>query len=1825
MLVLRRSFFIMFALMVAGTLSVAMAATTSRTQQAKLRRLNACVGLIPTLAEPPLPSTAPPDPDALLPVRSPDPYPFVFEVLNQRTDIKPDGWEIVNPAAPAFATLEQSLRWTTIAGANALPQGTALRPDMAAYWEVPLNSSNYDRLVQMDVIYIPISRNNGTNAIATHFTEDQRRLLARLADAGVTLWVDWALDAATEDNMLGGNNLPGMAGDPFRYVRNPFFTNLDTFKFTGVATAPATEHPLLNGLFAIQQDALQIGRPYGNNGATPAHTNRAMEIRAPEMMPTCNFAAVVPVPSAGRAYVAGGRYGAGYIVATAGNVGGAIAGMIASNSVRITGQNLSLADAVDVKFAFNVFNWGNEVTDTRKLGREVAEGDGWIENFTYPHLIPTGGPGSGSPWIAYPPTGLAPGSLPSNPASPLVVDGVAIAATRFLTGPSTGESWINAFEVNPNNNWDGTGSVDDSIPPTTSGTALDSDYGIGLSYDRITSWEVPQNATINGMTVGDVPLGATIGSTPYVFAAGRNGIFSLPVPRPGMAAGWTALGVPTQPTLPFQMAYTGAPGFAILPNVGDQTRAQLYAGGIVSNPLFGAGSVSGKLMAYDVTAGNGALTPAWYYPPSQEANRMGAVAGPVTTAQVMDKATGTIDTMVFTTSVSPDAASGAQAGNAGDTTGKVEGWVTASLGEPLAFPVGNNAPGGNNPNAGRRFVAARWINIPPGQGQVPQARELLWDPTRHYEVRVMDKNQNYVYARYSLEANIPGFNLLPDGTAGQVELPVPPKTPIDFSLPGQPNVWNLKDFVLVADYSVLPAPVDNGAATIRPRFSPPTPYLRNIQQQVEPTGVAGGVAVGRDNLIYYGTGQGYMCASEWRRGRAQFRWKISERAPSAMVGSGLSQQVDPTAANYLQDFAFVAAPAAGKRIVFASKNTGSIYVFEPDATLRGKLLPLPNSKVEWNVAKAQEVAIQGNHGLGFVPNSPGLLSTQQPWGRVPGQFAVDPDTATVTFQNMENFALDLSSALSPQQVFQKYGVDTGGKPAVELQWWIRNPSLFTNPPTAGETLPTQMNPATLLVPIPLVAMYKPFGGSAVDPFLSSPVIANDRIYAMGVSGILYEIPLDPKVVDPSFPRPSLLPGLPGFNVGNTTLYPPNGIRRLRNISAGTGVPSIASPAISQGVLLANTPRGLVSYNSPSVVIADSNRIVEASGNSTTLASTNGVTKHRIDISEFAIPTDPSFASTGGRPILTERRLLNRPAAVKKLDRRTSFTALFNSSSVLADPVTSPSGIRQNPEWAEDSYIAADTGNNRVVEFNPAGKAVWECTEVYDPMAYLPPGETLKLNQPQDVQRWVETEIVNIEIPDPNNFGQVRSISNAPVYVIHTLIADTGNTRVLEVVDKVYYQQGAFNPGSFPVTPTQVGADGSKIRWYHVVVWSSQTNAQGIKLRYRTAQRIYWPSPTGQPIPVPGLPATPAPPYLPGDRYLSYTMATVAGQQVSYPTQNITPTGFFRFYGTPQQSVLDRVPIVRSGSDSVVFLRGQYKMDEGSGGAPVYVPTLREAPSGPSAADRFRFAQGVIDPNIPILTEIGDEVMSNGTLTSPSPVHRLSNVSSVQLTVRTDVKLAPETYVSGTPPRVPFFLIADADGVWEVRMFPNAMAPFHVALAFTNEDYAYVTGAGNGDPTKVFSQAAADHDPGGRRFNAASARRLPNGLLLITSRTTANEQPRVAAGTTALSQLNAGADVFLLRAADYLTADNRAALGAPTPYNRTLIAAHGWHPDQWVQSNFVPANLQTAPSIRWRAAELLDPTKRPSLNTTFEAGLAPNPPELTGSYIPVQPTFADFAY
>jgi hypothetical protein len=130
------------------------------------------------------------------------------------------------------------------------------------------------------------------------------------------------------------------------------------------------------------------------------------------------------------------------------------------------------------------------------------------------------------------------------------------------------------------------------------------------------------------------------------------------------------------------------------------------------------------------------------------------------------------------------------------------------------------------------------------------------------------------------------------------------------------------------------------------------------------------------------------------------------------------------------------------------------------------------------------------------------------------------------------------------------------------------------------------------------------------------------------------------------------------------------------------------------------------------------------------------------------------------------------------------------------------------------------------------------------------------------------------------------------------------------------------------------------------------------------------------------------------------------------------------------------------------------------------------------------------------------------------------------------------------------------------------------------------------------------------------------MVLITSRTPQNELP-AAPGSGIERLVHAGADVLLLQPGDFRTALERGG----ALYDRSLIAQHGWRPDRWVQALFggavTGAGLNGPPSIRWRAAEQFNIDAAPTLRGPLESGN--NPLELTGTYNPVQPTYADLVY
>jgi hypothetical protein len=309
--------------------------------------------------------------------------------------------------------------------------------------------------------------------------------------------------------------------------------------------------------------------------------------------------------------------------------------------------------------------------------------------------------------------------------------------------------------------------------------------------------------------------------------------------------------------------------------------------------------------------------------------------------------------------------------------------------------------------------------------------------------------------------------------------------------------------------------------------------------------------------------------------------------------------------------------------------------------------------------------------------------------------------------------------------------------------------------------------------------------------------------------------------------------------------------------------------------------------------------------------------------------------------------------------------------------------------------------------------------------------------------------------------------------------------------------------------------------------------------------------------------------------------------------------------TYRSHTLKNIPLIRPGGDSIFFLRNM-RVDVASGEP---VPLRAPDPGAPQGSDSYIYVMGTIDRRLPVVREIWGFNRATG---KDEVFRTLKGVAGVQRTAGVRRLVDPQSGNVADVSSV-WYLVADEGGVYEFRIDPSFPAPpvgaqydqrVRLAWAFTNDDYNWVTGGGNGfSPDRLREPGTgtnAGRYVGGRGLTASSAQRLASGQVLIVSRTASNPNPQ-------LGQQGLGGDIFTLRVSDFNPAQ----------------PAHGWAPDRWVQRNAgVPDNQQRSPSITWRAPAPLNPDIAPGTTTP---GVAYNPLELGGSYTPEQPVFADLVF
>jgi len=279
------------------------------------------------------------------------------------------------------------------------------------------------------------------------------------------------------------------------------------------------------------------------------------------------------------------------------------------------------------------------------------------------------------------------------------------------------------------------------------------------------------------------------------------------------------------------------------------------------------------------------------------------------------------------------------------------------------------------------------------------------------------------------------------------------------------------------------------------------------------------------------------------------------------------------------------------------------------------------------------------------------------------------------------------------------------------------------------TFITVPNPALNL------AVERHYAAEEFGPSLSSPAMAGDTIH-MGTQGLdfdldaIYDAPAGRTVADTML---TLMWDRATGVVRSMLAQPARPQVGTTGVPIVQSSPSVADDRVFIGARMSDAPdapdttHGYVSAMGPwRVLLCDTDRVVETTG------------------------SQPSWVCTG----------------TSSPQRAQSFVG-----EDLRRPFSRPSRARRLPTG---NVLVVDTGNNRVVEIDSAGRIVWPL-DVFGYEYYTSPdNHDLSLSRPADAYRYYDVESVDI------GGGTMRSFA-----VLHTVIADTGNARAIDVETRFY--------------------------------------------------------------------------------------------------------------------------------------------------------------------------------------------------------------------------------------------------------------------------------------------------------------------------------------------------------------------------------------------------------------------------------------------------------
>ncbi|MHB1456499.1 MAG: hypothetical protein ACYC0V_06235 [Armatimonadota bacterium] len=358
-------------------------------------------------------------------------FPYMFYIMDQRLDLKPAGWEFLNPMA--------------------LTNNKAA----ASYWEVSINVP-FEDIAKFDVLYLgaPV----GTNLI---FNREQKEKLRKFVDGGGVLWI--------ENKGAGFNGTIDF---------DTFFINGIDFGALGArpSRGRTPAHPLLARPFTLTwQDINNLGNS-GRSGSTVTNGGA-------NGLPNDRYFSTIISDNGGKSLVSGAQYGSGHIVISGEPVGQAISVPVGESAPGFCNTgNMIAANPEDMKFAYNIVNWGSEYTtfhkDPRHTGSSFAEvGAPLAKLWEFKSAV------SGNPVYT----------------SPVILDDMVM----FIDGGGI----LHCFDLSPNRDRNMDGNADDGIADQP-----------GSPYDELWSSNVGVGSSL---TCAYVPLGGA--AIPGVAVVRLNG------------------------------------------------------------------------------------------------------------------------------------------------------------------------------------------------------------------------------------------------------------------------------------------------------------------------------------------------------------------------------------------------------------------------------------------------------------------------------------------------------------------------------------------------------------------------------------------------------------------------------------------------------------------------------------------------------------------------------------------------------------------------------------------------------------------------------------------------------------------------------------------------------------------------------------------------------------------------------------------------------------------------------------------------------------------------------------------------------------------------------------------------------------------------------------------------------------------------------------------------------------------------------------------------------------------------------------------------------